>query len=98
MTKCTESGCRSLEWKCADCGRVASSATFPPAEEWVSVKDRFPKDGERVLIYCGYTDIKYYENIAECSPMFYDGETHCYCPLGMVNGVTHWMPLPESPA
>lgn len=33
MTKCTESGCRSLEWKCADCGRVASTARIKRFEE-----------------------------------------------------------------
>lgn len=38
MSKCTERGCRNLEWKCADCGRVASTAVMP---NFIELSDQF---------------------------------------------------------
>lgn len=52
--------------------------------QWISVKDRLPSPGSRVLVFHAYIDMKYYEN-----SMFFDGEEHCYCPVGVVLGVTH---------
>jgi len=38
MTPCQIRGCHSLETKCADCGRVVSTAEFP-RDEWISCKN-----------------------------------------------------------
>lgn len=51
--------------------------------EWISVKDRLPKDGDKVLVSLKSGD-------ACC------GE---YCAShGFTYSVTHWMPLPEPPS
>lgn len=61
--------------------------------EWISVKDKLPQEFKRVLVYSDFgIDSKVFEG-----GIFYDGETHCYCPIGKVDGVTHWMPLPKPP-
>jgi len=61
--------------------------------EWISVNDKLPNDGEHVLIYSRKSIyIKLYEN-----NIFYDGDTYCYCPVGLIEEVSHWMPLPEPP-
>lgn len=58
--------------------------------EWISVKNRLPKDGEFVLTYKnGIVDVQMYEKNRN----------------GWIQGnwfwsmatVTHWMPLPEPP-
>jgi len=56
--------------------------------EWISVKDRAPKDSEIVL---GFFD-PYFASVAyirECNGFF--------LPDGMYATVTHWMELPEAP-
>ena len=52
--------------------------------EWISVKDRLPDDGTKVLLYLDY-------GMIEAS--WYDSSY--YMPFW--NRVTHWMPLPEPP-
>lgn len=60
--------------------------------EWISVKDRLPKDGQKALIiHQGDIDLAIYEDL------FWD-----YSPqnieINMVQDkITHWMPLPEVP-
>lgn len=61
--------------------------------EWISVKDRLPKEGQSVL--CCNSQISY-KKVYERG-IFYDGDTHCYYPIGKVENVTYWMPLPEPP-
>lgn len=75
---------------------------------WISVKDRLPKDHERVLVRlrgAGYDTEKSRIEIGSFSGgefflylvyrdgMMNDLFTIPYC----VNRVTHWMPLPEPP-
>jgi len=55
--------------------------------EWISVNDRLPEN-ERVLICAYQRDYL----LAE-----YDNEQWWSDSIGIVNGVTHWMPLPEPP-
>lgn len=64
--------------------------------EWISVRDMKPEREQRVLCYSGYIQIKVFDTYCD-SYIFYDGDTHCYCPIGQVEGVTHWMPLPKPP-
>lgn len=98
MTKCTERGCRSLEWKCADCGRIAKTAEFASQfMQWVSVKDRLPEHESTVLvaIYRKTMPFKVFQ-------AKFIGKTELLTHRFYVSGhledkVTHWMPLPEPP-
>lgn len=62
--------------------------------KWVSVKDRMPKKGERVLLYSKNTDFEIgtsYDNYIVLD----DG---CPMSLSYLIGINaHWMPLPEPP-
>ena len=61
-------------------------------QEWISVDERLPKDGETVLT------ISSEEEMAVC---FYEAELEgifqqCHG-LVLIYNITHWMPLPEVP-
>ena len=64
--------------------------------EWISVKDRLPTEKETVLIidregiFAAYFNIEEGYKQWQCSKMYTE-------PRGLYF-VTHWMPLPESPA
>ena len=82
--------------RCDKCGIVpewlAENLIFygVTAQEWVSVKDRLPEDGQIVLTYKnGICDIQTYEarrNGWLCKGWFWSMAT-----------VTHWMPMPQPP-
>jgi hypothetical protein len=60
--------------------------------EWISVKDRLPENGQRVLCYNKYMYVKDYDCV------FYDGDFNWTgSRIGQIEGVTHWMPLPKPP-
>lgn len=63
---------------------------------WIPVAERLPVDGEWVLCYDGSVEVKVFER-THSGPIFYDGDTYCYSPVGRLSNVTHWMPLPEPP-
>jgi hypothetical protein len=58
--------------------------------EWISVEERLPEEDETVLYY----DEKY---VSAC--MFFSEEFNTLDTYesSIVDGVTHWMPLPEPP-
>ncbi len=95
MTDCQKRGCRNLEWKCSDCGRIVSTALFLKPEEWISVKDR-PSPPMQTVNLCingkvlpGWNEsVQPEEDPSYCT---WEGEG-----FG-AEGVTHWMPLPEPP-
>lgn len=71
--------------------------------EWISVKDRLPEIGQRVLVYqksgvfggneieITYRIDEFYESSEEINnQIVWDGQ-------GMCNDIHHWMPLPEPP-
>lgn len=64
--------------------------------DWISIKDRLPNPGERVLAYAidddklPYLDCNYFE-AAHYSGQWYENVDSCCI------HVTHWMPLPEPP-
>jgi hypothetical protein len=68
---------------------------------WISVNDKLPKKGERVLVVCTNYQNQMQEHVSICE---FWGDCHYVCgkvvrkPLwsGHKN-VTHWMPLPELP-
>lgn len=60
-----------------------------PKEEWISVKDRLPKPQTEVLAF--RRGIMYFA--------WYDNEIGKWSSdeWGLLDAVTHWMPLPEPP-
>lgn len=66
--------------------------------QWVSVEDRLPEDGEKVLVFgkCRCSKVKPYTNTA----YYYDASNKPYWDMGCYKQdevITHWMPLPEPP-
>lgn len=63
-----------------------------PANDWISVKDRLPLEGEKVITYLkDYDEFKIDYLILFPEPIW-------ACVLEREqNIVTHWMPLPELP-
>ena len=64
--------------------------------QWISVKDRLPEDGTRVMAYVnGWHEVAWHrKSIREWQfrdEIAFNNETNTY---GLV---THWMPLPEPP-
>lgn len=67
------------------------------ASDWISVKDKLPKKGKRVLVCIKFDDDTYLINIAT-----YTGKENIhdlphywwYTDDGFdIDGVTHWMPI-----
>ena len=67
--------------------------------KWISVKDKLPNEGERVLIYAPKTQNKYYvatfyilrDEIKFAMNIY--GMSYCW----YAEDVTYWQPLPEPP-
>ena len=55
---------------------------------WISVEERMPHYGERVLITEGHAVFEASLSISH---------KWVRCGIGWAEGVTHWMPLPEPP-
>lgn len=70
---------------------IDEAPTIEPKQEWISVKDKKPEVGVRVMV-CGKRGginigrLDYPEDEYICVE-----KGHCY------RGYTHWMPLPEPP-
>ena len=65
--------------------------------EWISVEDRLPEIGTRVLL-CGRYEGK--GIIAYCAIGYFDGKTyreHWGADINATAAITHWQPLPEPP-
>lgn len=58
--------------------------------EWISVNERLPEYGERVLVTEGHATF-------EASLSISHKWVRCDMALGWLEDVTHWMPLPEPP-
>ena len=61
--------------------------------EWISVKDRLPEFGEKVLITDVSGDVLVYSLEQTCSGECWWEDEY----WNWYNDVTHWMPLPEPP-
>lgn len=58
-------------------------------QEWISVKDGLPEEGEDVLVYRGSgCNVEALESV---SRKYWENDIFSYC------RVTHWMPLPQPP-
>ena len=64
-------------------------------QEWISVKDRLPEEGETVLVF-GYWHEKFQPLMCYLSP-HRKGEWFTTVAGQQVYTVTHWMPLPQPP-
>ena len=68
--------------------------------KWISVEDRLPGDGKRVLAYCNKTG-KYF--VGHVSNHYLSDEVYWWhegargAMYTVTSKVTHWMPLPEPP-
>ena len=74
-----------------------SGETRGEAAGWISVEDRLPEAYETVL----FTGVNKYGNRYRTQRGYYCGGDVWYSEIvpgkKVVNGVTHWMPLPEPP-
>lgn len=97
MTPCQISGCRRLETKCADCGRIACTATIVSSHalgEWIKCSDLMPEEQVPVLT------LDYLGNMDVCDLCYIEGKPFKWCRCGP--GVTFesilcWMSLPLPP-
>ena len=65
--------------------------------EWISVKDRLPKDGIPVLAFVFDTiEVGYIETLTTDDYEFHWIGDHNYIDKGH-RAITHWMPLPKPP-
>ena len=72
--------------------------------EWISVKDRLPEKGQKVLavvrgeIDYGYIEsIIYYDDYLEEEMQEFHWHGHEMHNNEALNALTYWMPLPEAP-
>ncbi len=109
MNKCLTHGCRNLQTTCIDCGRVVSTATFIKENEWISVKDRLPKDKQECFVYGKLEHQEVFDihkaifhfNIEVDDEInknrYYESQFWEYEWAYDFEIVTHWMPLPLPP-
>ena len=66
----------------------------PTVNDWISVNDRMPDNGQDVLVYI---DDKEESRITGCNydnGVWYDCVMNCEI---VIPNITHWMPIPEPP-
>lgn len=98
--KCLERGCRNLETRCKDCGRLVCNKTLPPLLEWIKVETKFDSEtGDmhsnvpfaRLLVTNGKW-VDYVDHYGWDDGVYYFSND-----TGKLYGVTHFMNLPEPP-
>ncbi len=72
--------------------------------EWISVKDRLPKSGKTVLLFCVYDGLlkyqitgSYHKNNKSWYSLDWSGMGEYLIPSLKNLEITHWMPLPDKP-
>ena len=60
-------------------------------QEWISVKDRLPEVGKKVLVYCKENKNDYEIGAYSDTYRGFFVRQTCY------ENITHWMPLPPAP-
>ena len=95
MNECQNRGCRNLETKCKDCGRLVCDKTLAEVQEWISIEDRLPPTNFAVLtIDQFYKDVFCFGILSSDEEDFYNSSIFNIPPDF---NVTHWMPLPKPP-
>jgi hypothetical protein len=94
VSECLKRGCRNLETTCSDCGRVVVRTNIVNMHQtqWISVKDKLPIEGVKVLTYLKDYDMYKIDYLI----LFPEPIWACVMEREQ-NVVTHWMPLPDSP-
>lgn len=101
MNECPIRGCRSLETRCVDCGRLVCDRALPAYVGWISVKDLLPPIREVVLFFNGKREVRYgffnpeaapVNNWATDNSIWVDDLSY-----DEIGTATHWMPLPAPP-
>ena len=99
---------RNAAWE-GDVVRVSTEAAriiidVLKGQDWISVKERLPEEGVRVLAVKKLKDGRRDLALATCIPEYkhhdyVTGEdiVEPYWVCGGNNNITHWMPLPEMP-
>lgn len=76
------------------------SADVQPVNQWINVNDRLPDETEvTVLIWIKEGKADGIE-ISDCCHIAYwvkDSKKFCDIDWNVINGITHWMPMPEPP-
>ncbi len=49
MNECQKRGCRSLETRCSDCGRLVNQIIMRKEPEWLSMKDSIPNKEQEIM-------------------------------------------------
>lgn len=79
---CELTSCRSCNARNIADHLISNGVTV---QEWISVKDRLPEPTYCVLVVGAYSEMA-------IDALGTDGEW-----MGMVEDITHWMPLPQPP-
>lgn len=69
-------------------------------QEWISVDDRLPEDNGDELIVCtedGFVGAARFTAVIEEGFCWMENEGSDFYDGDLIEGVTHWMPLPEAP-
>ena len=74
---------------------IEQAAKAQAVQQWISVKDEMPEQGQKVLVFRPYAHEKPYKdpNYKICT---YAGED-IFINSHFEHEITHWMPLPEPP-
>ena len=69
-------------------------------QEWISVEERLPEDNGDELIVCtedGFVGAARFTAVIEEGFCWMENEGSDFYDGDLIEGVTHWMPLPEPP-
>ena len=93
-----DASCYDCEYKDVEHCAIPAKADYLIAngvtvQEWISVKDRLPKESGDYLAYCGNG----YIGLMSYSTQYKLFNTFDGCGTKHAIAVTHWMPLPEAP-
>ncbi len=90
MNDCYKTGCRNLETRCKDCGRITCSHEV--RDQWVKCSERTPSEEKKYLVSMG-------DWVTTCVWMGIDNPERPYEYTGwrLPYDWTQWMPIPDPP-
>lgn len=69
---------------------IVGTPTIEPKQEWISVKDRLPEEGQEVICFCA-------GNLTNVYTWTGEGWEDSYGYYEDDDIISHWMPMPEPP-